>query len=160
MPPMSSFSCGPTDSPANLACEPLFTAPAANIAGSTRSSRRAGRSLCRSISRSRRAWRTVEESLDVSLADLMHWDIAPENPARLDAAGVTFALTSHGLRDQATFLAAVRRAVERGLKADSALEGAHDDAGGACRPERPAGQDRARHGRQSGRHRRRFIREN
>ncbi|HEY2410852.1 MAG TPA: amidohydrolase family protein [Pirellulaceae bacterium] len=64
---------------------------------------------------------TVEDSLDASLADLMHWDIAPENPARLDEAGVTFALTSHGLRDQATFLAAVRRAVERGLKADSAL---------------------------------------
>jgi N-acetylglucosamine-6-phosphate deacetylase len=65
---------------------------------------------------------TVEDSIDVSLADLMHWDIAPENPARLDAAGVTIALTSHGLRDQATFLAAVRRAVERGLKADSALK--------------------------------------
>lgn len=65
---------------------------------------------------------TVEDSLDASLAELMHWDIAPENPARLDAAGVTIALTSQGLRDQATFLAAVRRAVERGLKADSALK--------------------------------------
>jgi imidazolonepropionase-like amidohydrolase len=65
---------------------------------------------------------TVEDSLDASLADLMHWDIAPENPARLDAAGVTFAITSNGLRDQATFLAAVRRAVERGLKAESALK--------------------------------------
>jgi N-acetylglucosamine-6-phosphate deacetylase len=65
---------------------------------------------------------TVEDSLDASLADLMHWDIAPENPARLDEAGVTFALTSQGLRDQATFLAAVRRAVERGLKPDSALK--------------------------------------
>ncbi|MBW8884786.1 MAG: hypothetical protein JF612_08430, partial [Planctomycetia bacterium] len=53
---------------------------------------------------------TVEDSLDVSLTELMHWDIAPENAARLDAAGVTFALTSHGLRDQATFLSAVRRA--------------------------------------------------
>lgn len=65
---------------------------------------------------------TVEDSLDASLADLMHWDIAPENPGRLDAAGVTLAITSHGLRDQATFLAAVSRAVERGLKADSALK--------------------------------------
>ncbi len=65
---------------------------------------------------------TVEDSLDASLVDLMHWDLAPENPARLDAAGVTFALTSHGLRDQATFLAAVRRAVERGLKPESALK--------------------------------------
>jgi N-acetylglucosamine-6-phosphate deacetylase len=64
---------------------------------------------------------TVEDALNASLADLMHWDIAPENPARLDAAGVTIALTSHGLRDQATFLAAVRRAVERGLPADRAL---------------------------------------
>jgi len=65
---------------------------------------------------------TVEDTLDASLADLMHWDIAPENPARLDAAGVTIALTSHGLRDQATFLAAIRRAVERGLKPESALK--------------------------------------
>src|SRR5262245_5091230 len=65
---------------------------------------------------------TVEDSVDVSLADLMHWDIAPENPARLDEASVTIALTSHGLRDQATFLTAVRRAVERGLKSDSALK--------------------------------------
>ena len=64
---------------------------------------------------------TVEDALNASLADLMHWDIAPENPARLDAAGITIALTSHGLRDQATFMAAVRRAVERGLPADSAL---------------------------------------
>jgi N-acetylglucosamine-6-phosphate deacetylase len=65
---------------------------------------------------------TVEDSLDVSLSQLMHWEIAPENAARLDAAGVTIALTSHGLREQATFLAAVRRAVERGLKPDSALK--------------------------------------
>jgi N-acetylglucosamine-6-phosphate deacetylase len=64
---------------------------------------------------------TVEDALDVSLADLMHWDLAPENAARLDEAGVTIALTSHGLADPATFLAAVRRAVERGLKPDSAL---------------------------------------
>jgi len=65
---------------------------------------------------------TVEDALDASLATLMHWDIAAENPARLDAAGVTIALTSHGLRDQATFLAAVRKAVDRGLKAEFALK--------------------------------------
>jgi N-acetylglucosamine-6-phosphate deacetylase len=65
---------------------------------------------------------TVEDSLDVSLATLMHWDHAPENPARLDAAGIPIALTSHGLKDPATFLAQVRRAVARGLSADSALK--------------------------------------
>jgi imidazolonepropionase-like amidohydrolase len=65
---------------------------------------------------------TIEQSLDVSLQQLMHWDIAPENPGRLDAAGVPIALTTSGLRDSATFLAAVRRAVERGLKPESALK--------------------------------------
>jgi imidazolonepropionase-like amidohydrolase len=65
---------------------------------------------------------SVEDSYDVSLATLMHWDHAPENPARLDAAGIPIALTGHGLKDPATFLANVRRAVERGLSADSALK--------------------------------------
>lgn len=64
---------------------------------------------------------TVEDSLDVSLAALMHWDHAPENPARLEAAGATIALTAHGLKDPDAFLKNVRRAVERGLKRDSAL---------------------------------------
>ncbi|MCI0359005.1 MAG: amidohydrolase family protein [Planctomycetaceae bacterium] len=65
---------------------------------------------------------TIEQSLDVSLQQLMHWDHAPENAGRLDAAGVPIALTTSGLRDSATFLSAVRRAVERGLKPDSALK--------------------------------------
>ena len=65
---------------------------------------------------------TIEQSLDVSLQQLMHWDIAPENPGRLDAAGVTIALTASGLRDNVSFLSAVKRTVERGLKPDSALK--------------------------------------
>jgi imidazolonepropionase-like amidohydrolase len=64
---------------------------------------------------------TVEESLDVSLEELMHWDHAPENPARLEKAGVKFALTGYGLKEPAAFLPNVRRAVERGLSADGAL---------------------------------------
>ncbi|MBC8350757.1 MAG: amidohydrolase family protein [Planctomycetes bacterium] len=64
---------------------------------------------------------SVETALNVDLDDLMHWDIAPENPARLERAGVAIAFTSHGLSDQATFLKAVRKAVERGLSSDSAL---------------------------------------
>ena len=90
---------------------------------------------------------------------LMHWDIAPENPARLDAAGVPIALTSHGLRDQATFLAAVRRAVERGLKPDSALKAVTTTPAALRRHERSAGQDRAGHGRQPRHHRRRPVRQ-
>lgn len=64
---------------------------------------------------------TVEESLDVSLEELMHWDHAPENPARLEKAGVKFALTSYGLKEPAALLPNVRRAVERGLSPDGAL---------------------------------------
>jgi N-acetylglucosamine-6-phosphate deacetylase len=64
---------------------------------------------------------TPEAVLDVSLERLMHWDIAPENPARLVAAGVPVVLTGDGLKDRKTFLGAVRTAVERGLDADAAL---------------------------------------
>jgi len=62
-----------------------------------------------------------EGAVGVSLEALMHWDHAPENPGRLAGAGVKIALTTHGLKDQATFLTALRKAIERGLTADDAL---------------------------------------
>ena len=65
--------------------------------------------------------RSPERALSVSLEELMHWDHAPENPARLAEAGVDVVLVSQGLTDVGTFLAAVRRAVERGLSPDDAL---------------------------------------
>jgi imidazolonepropionase-like amidohydrolase len=64
---------------------------------------------------------TPEEALEVSLADLRHWDEAPENPKRLQEAGVRFALTSALLKDKAMFLAQLRKAVQRGLTKDAAL---------------------------------------
>ncbi|MFP6677773.1 MAG: amidohydrolase family protein [Pirellulaceae bacterium] len=66
---------------------------------------------------------TPEDSLDVSLISLMHWDIAPENPARLAAAGMTLCFTSKGLSDPGRFLEQIRVAVARGLPADVALKG-------------------------------------
>lgn len=65
---------------------------------------------------------TPEAAMNVSLERLMHWDLAPENPGRLDAAGVKIALTSHGLSDPDKFLSAVRKAVKRGLAPESALK--------------------------------------
>jgi imidazolonepropionase-like amidohydrolase len=62
-----------------------------------------------------------EAAMAYSLEDLMDWDLQPENPARLERAGITFALTSQGLRDKAEFLRQVRKAVVRGLPADAAL---------------------------------------
>ena len=64
---------------------------------------------------------TAERARAASLEDLLDWDIAPENPARLAQAGVRIALTTHGLKDPSTFLAQVRKAVARGLSADAAL---------------------------------------
>lgn len=65
---------------------------------------------------------TPEAAMSVSLEDLMHWDLAPENPGRLAKAGVKIAFTTHGLSDAGRFLAAVRKAVERGLPAEAALQ--------------------------------------
>jgi imidazolonepropionase-like amidohydrolase len=61
------------------------------------------------------------DAIDVELDELRHWYLAPENPARLAAAGVDFALTSFGLDTNDSFLANVRQAVRRGLPADTAL---------------------------------------
>ncbi|HVA51641.1 MAG TPA: amidohydrolase family protein [Pirellulales bacterium] len=65
---------------------------------------------------------TPEAAMSVPLDRLMHWDIAPENPGRLDSAGVKIAFTSHGLSDPGSFLSGVRKAVEHGLARDSALQ--------------------------------------
>ncbi|MEX0710810.1 MAG: amidohydrolase family protein [Pirellulales bacterium] len=64
---------------------------------------------------------TPEAAMSVALERLLHWDIAPENPARLDAAGVKIAFTTHGLSDVGGFLSAIRKAVQRGLNPDRAL---------------------------------------
>jgi imidazolonepropionase-like amidohydrolase len=62
-----------------------------------------------------------EEIATVDLTDLLHWDFAPENPARLYHVGVRFAFSSADLSDTGDFLSRVRVAVERGLPADAAL---------------------------------------
>ncbi|MGE3406468.1 MAG: amidohydrolase family protein [Pirellulales bacterium] len=57
----------------------------------------------------------------VPLEDLMHWDIAPENPGRLEAAGLKLVFTTEGLKDRDHFLEAIRTAIARGLTAEGAL---------------------------------------
>ena len=64
---------------------------------------------------------TPEQALDVSLDQLQHWDAAPENPQRLQAAGVEFTLTSAPLEKPEQFHARIRRSMERGLSRDAAL---------------------------------------
>ncbi len=62
-----------------------------------------------------------EGSIGASLSQLRHWYLAPENPARLHAVGIRFALTTDGINNKSNFFPNVRRAVERGLDADVAL---------------------------------------
>jgi imidazolonepropionase-like amidohydrolase len=61
------------------------------------------------------------DARETSLQELMDWELAPSNPARLANAGVTFCLTTDGLSDVNKFLEQVRKAVEAGLDADTAL---------------------------------------
>jgi N-acetylglucosamine-6-phosphate deacetylase len=65
---------------------------------------------------------TPEAAQDATLESLMHWDIAPENPARVDSAGISFAFTSERLESKADFLKSLRKAVSRGLAPKSALK--------------------------------------
>ena len=62
-----------------------------------------------------------EAALNVTLADLRHWYLAPTNPSQLAAAGVPFAITADGLSTLSQFLPNLRTAVARGLAPDKAL---------------------------------------
>lgn len=64
----------------------------------------------------------LDAARGVPLERLMQWDLAPENAARLDAAGVKIAFTSHGLGDVGAFLSAIRKVVDRGLPPAQALK--------------------------------------
>ena len=67
----------------------------------------------------------VEDPLDarrISLSQLKHWEMAPSNPARVAAAGIPFAITSHGLRNKADFMNQLRKAIEYGLSEADALK--------------------------------------
>lgn len=63
-----------------------------------------------------------ESALDVPLHQLQHWERAPGNAAALQAAGVEFAIATHGLKDvRREFWPRLRQAVQRGLAPDAAL---------------------------------------
>ena len=62
-----------------------------------------------------------DHNRDVSLEELRHWKVAPENPARLLQAGFPVLLTAHGQSDPADLFGQVTKAVEHGLDADAAL---------------------------------------
>ncbi|UCC96648.1 MAG: amidohydrolase family protein, partial [Phycisphaerales bacterium] len=65
--------------------------------------------------------KTPEDNLDVTLAQLRHWETAPSNPARLDSSGVRFALTTYRLKNIDMFRKNLRTAIARGLSRQAAL---------------------------------------
>jgi len=61
-------------------------------------------------------------ALDVSLADMKHWELAPSNLARLSTGGVNFAITSAGLDKSSQFWPNLRKAIKNGLSEQEALK--------------------------------------
>ena len=67
----------------------------------------------------------VEDPTDarfVSIADLKHWEMAPLNPAAFEKANINFALTANGIKEIASFLTNLRKAIQNGLTEQRALE--------------------------------------
>lgn len=64
------------------------------------------------------------EALDVSLADMKHWELAPANPKMLADAGVEFAFTTSGLKNTDDYWKQLRKTVENGLTESEALKAA------------------------------------
>ena len=58
----------------------------------------------------------------VSLADLKAWNQAPSNPKVLADNNITFAFTTHDLKDEKDLLANLQKAIEYGLDKTKALE--------------------------------------
>ncbi len=66
--------------------------------------------------------RTPFDAEDISIAELLHWELAPSNPARIAQAGIPFALTAGDLSDKKQFWPNLRKAVEYGLQEADALK--------------------------------------
>ena len=62
------------------------------------------------------------DALNVSLADMKHWEMAPSNPYRLAAADIPFVFTMSGLKDGKSFIPNVRKAIQHGLTESQALD--------------------------------------
>lgn len=62
------------------------------------------------------------DALNTQLKDLKHWELAPGNPGKLEAAGIPFALTAAGLKDKSKFWENLRKAIEYGLTEQTALQ--------------------------------------
>lgn len=75
---------------------------------------------------------SLEDQLDVSLAQLRHWERAPGNATVMAENQIPFAFTSNGLKDKSDFLDNVRRTVDEGLSRRTALAALTTVPAGIC----------------------------
>ncbi|MGB3774675.1 MAG: amidohydrolase family protein, partial [Leeuwenhoekiella sp.] len=57
----------------------------------------------------------------VSLSQMLEWNQSPTNPATMQNAGLTFALTTHGLKSVDKFMEMLQKAIKYGLTEEDAL---------------------------------------
>ncbi|HTB05394.1 MAG TPA: amidohydrolase family protein [Bacteroidia bacterium] len=62
------------------------------------------------------------DAIMINYSNLLQWELSPLNPGALEKAGITFALTTDGLKDKSAFWANLRKAIKYGLSAKEALK--------------------------------------
>lgn len=62
------------------------------------------------------------DAINVNLDDMRHWEMAPANAGLLEKAGISFALTSDGLKGVKEFRANLLKAISAGLSREYALK--------------------------------------
>lgn len=62
------------------------------------------------------------DAMNVSLEDMKHWELAPSNLSMLKEAGITFAITTDGLKSPTELMVNLRKAIESGLSKEEALK--------------------------------------
>ncbi len=63
-----------------------------------------------------------DKTIELSLESLMHWELAPENPARIFQSGANMVLTSAGIDKSDEFFKQLRQAVKHGLPEYAAID--------------------------------------
>jgi len=62
------------------------------------------------------------DAMNISLAEMKNWELAPYNASMMSKAGVPFCITSAGLKDSKSFLKNLQKAVACGLSKENALK--------------------------------------
>jgi len=62
------------------------------------------------------------DAMNVSLADMLHWELAANNPGVLVGQGIQIAITANGLKKTEEFWPNLKKAIKRGLAKEQALK--------------------------------------